>query len=250
MKIRLIVLILALIASMACQNTDNENKEAEKAKTDAGQAEVKKYYSEGRLVKELTFQDGRKNGICRNYYDDGRLKRTIWYKNDLKTDTAKWFYKEGMVYRATPYKNDKIHGIQTKYYKNGRVQARLPYRDGLRLQGLEEFLPDGREAEKYPEIKYSLRDLTGTDAGILKVMTQLTNESVNVRFYRGPLIDGAFDPEKSKDITASSGMGYLELRPDNVKGKDYVDIIAVYSSRFRNKKIITKRIKLPYNNFY
>jgi len=247
-RIFLLALVVTLVAG--CQSSGN-NKDAQEDKEETGnKVQVKKYYNEGKLVKEVTFENDVRNGICRNYYDDGRLKRTIWYENGLKEDTAKWYYPEGKVYRATPYKNDKIHGIQTKYYKTGRVQSTIPYNNGLRTQGLKEYLPDGRDAETYPTIEHNVRDLTDTKSGVLRMFTQLSNESVNVRFYRGSFIDGAFDPDKCQDITTSSGMGYVELRPDAEKGKGYIDIIAVYSTRFRNQKIITKRIKLPYNNMY
>lgn len=247
---RIFLLAMVILLAASCQNTAN-NKEARADKEgDGNKAEVKKYYSEGKLVKEVTFKNGVRNGICRNYYDDGRLRSTIWYENGLKEDTAKWYYREGMLFRATPYKNDKLHGIQTKYYKTGRVQATLPYRDGLRLQGLKEYLPYGGEPEKYPAIEHTIREMTDTPSGEVKVFTKLSNESTNVRFYRGSLIDGAFDPDKCQDITTSSGMGFVDLKPNAEKGKGYVDIIGVYITRFGNKKIITTSIKLPYNNLY
>lgn len=241
-------LIIILLLTISCQGPDAARDGRKDKKERDEKVELRKYYNEGRLVKEVSYRDSIKHGINRNYYNDGRLKRTIWYENGLKEDTAKWYYPEGMVYRATPYKNDNIHGVQTKYYKTGRIQATIPYRNGLREQGLKEYLPDGRQEETYPTIISKIRDLTDTHAGVVRVFTRLSNESVKVRFYRGALIDGLFDPEKCTDITSSSGMGFLELKPDNAKGKGYVDIIAIYSSRFGNRKIITERIKLPYNN--
>ncbi|HDZ40462.1 MAG TPA: hypothetical protein ENH59_02115 [Bacteroidetes bacterium] len=250
MKNRIIYMAIALILATACQNTGDKREASDDKGETENKAEVKKYYNKGKLVKEVTFRNDVRNGICRNYYDDGRLKRTIWYENGLKEDTARWYYPEGRVYRATPYKENKIHGVQTKYYKTGRVQATIPFKNGLRVQGLREYLPDGRDAENYPTVNHTIRDQSDTEAGVVKVFVQLSNESVNVRFYRGSLIDGTFDPDKCRDITTSSGMGYAELRPDTDQGKGYVDIIALYSTRFRNRKIITKRIKLPYNNLY
>lgn len=250
MKHGFIYLTLALVMLAGCHSQDNTAKESDNERGKSDSPEVRKYYEGGRLVKEVSFVNDVRNGICRNYYNDGRLKSTIWYENGLKEDTAKWFYPEGLLYRATPYKNDKIHGIQTKYYRSGRVQATLPYENGLRLQGLKEALPDGREVESYPSIKHTIRDLRNTDAGVVKVFTQLSNESVNVKFYRGSLKNGVFDPEKCEDITSSSGMGYIELRPDPVRGSGYIDIIAYYLTRFGNRKIITARFKLPYNDLY
>ncbi|MFO7851867.1 MAG: toxin-antitoxin system YwqK family antitoxin [Bacteroidota bacterium] len=246
---RIFLFALTMTMATGCWDTGNDKKQPDEGKADDG-VQVVKYYNEGRLAKEVTFKDSIRNGLCSNYYEDGRLKRTIWYEDGLKEDTAKWYYREGMVYRATPYKNDKIHGVQTKYYKSGRVQATLPYKNGLRTQGLKEYLPDGREVDSYPSIEYRIRDLTDTQANAVRVFTRLSNESANVRFYRGSFVNGTFDPEKCKDITTSSGMGFVELKPDNEKGKGYVDIIAVYITRFRNKKILNKRIELPYNNLY
>jgi len=247
---RVLLLATVIILSAGCQSSVNNKAARADKDEDGNKVQLKKYYNEGKLVKEVTFKNDIKHGICRNYYDDGRLKRTIWYENGLKEDTAKWYYPEGKVYRATPYKNDKIDGIQTKYYKTGRVQATIPYRNGLRVQGLKEYLPDGRIPQVYPTIDYTIRDLTDTSSGLVRIYTRLSNESTDVRFYRGSLIDGVFDPEKCQDITTSSGMGFLDLKPNDEKGKDYVDIIAVYSTRLRNNMILNKRIKLPYNNLY
>ena len=247
---RILFIAIAFVIAASCQSPGTNRKAGEGEGGTENETQVRKYYNEGKLVKEVTFRNDVRNGICRNYYDDGRLKRTIWYENGLKEDTAKWYYREGKVYRATPYNNDRIHGIQTKYYKTGRVQATIPYKNGLRLQGLKEYLPDGREGEKYPIINNIIKESTDNESVVVKVFTKLSNESVNVRFYRGSLVDGAFDPEKCQDITTSSGMGFIELKPDSERGKGYVDIIALYSTRYSNKKIITKRIKLPYNNLY
>lgn len=247
---KLIWLLMATLMVTACQYSRKEESPGGKGDEDTG-TQLKKYYNEGRLVKEVSFKNDIRHGICRNYYDDGRLKRTIWYENGVKEDTAKWYYPSGRVYRASPYSNDELQGVQVKYYKTGRVQATLPYKHGLRTQGLNEYLPDGREVDNYPDIEHTMRDMTKTDQGVIKIFTQLSNESTDVRFYKGSLNeDGTFDPDKCTDITTSSGMGFAELRPDSQRGKSYVDIIAVYITRFHNKKLIIKRIQLPYDNFY
>jgi hypothetical protein len=209
---------------------------------------VKKFYDQERLVKDITYKKGVKEGICHNYYEDGRLKSTIIYSNNLKTDTAKWYYPEGMVYRATPYKDDKINGIQTKYYKSGRKQAELPYVNSLRTPGLKEYYENGSEVDGIPSIETDINDAYYNSHGIVRLILKLSNSSKNVKFYKGSLIDGAFDEEKCKDITISSGMGYIELAKNDTTGRGYVDVIAVYTTRFRNKEIITMRVKLPYNN--
>lgn len=246
------LLLTAVVAASSCRHIIPQGEEQNQQASDTAVSEnytgIKKYYNEGRLVKEISYREGLKNGICNNYYDDGRLKRTIIYNNNLKTDTAKWYYPEGMVYRSTPYVDDMIHGVQTKYYKNGRKQAEMPYNMGLRMPGLKEYHDDGRELTGTPSVTSDITDSRWQEEGILRVIVRLDNGSANVKFYRGALINGAFDPEQCQDITISSGMGFTELKRSDSGGKNYVDIIAVYTTRFRNREIIATRIRLPYNN--
>jgi hypothetical protein len=247
MKYTLICITTLSILLVSC-NQEPGNSEIRKNNQDpATYTGVKKFYDQGRLVKETTFKNGIKHGINKNYYDDGRLKRTIMYKDGIREDTAFWYYPEGKVYRATPYRNDRIHGKQIKYYKTGYVQAVLPYRDGLRLPGLEEYLPDGRKVEHKVRIEHEMRDLYESHQ-LVRILTRLSNKSVNVEFYEGTLTDGVFDPDKCKKVTIAQGQGFIELRKSDTGGKSYVDIIAVHVTRFRNKLILTQRINLPYKD--
>ena len=218
------------------------------SKDDPNFTGLKRFHDGEKLIKETNFRNGKKEGICKNYYDDGRLKRTIIYSNDLKEDTAKWYYKSGRVYRATPYQNDKIHGVQTKYYQSGRVWAQIPYKHGLRLPGLKEYYDNGLEVGKIPSIDYNISKTYYEEDGLVSIVLTLSNKSKNVEFYKGGMLDGAFDINRAKEVTASTGMGYVELKRTTTGGKEYVDVVAVYTTRFKNKEIITKRIKLPYND--
>ena len=248
----ILILATAVIAAPSCRHIippkEGKNKQAADTTVSKDFTGIKKQYNNGKVLKEVTFINGIKNGLCSNYYDDGRLKRTIIYSNDLKTDTAKWYYPEGMVYRATPYVNDVIQGVQTKYYKNGRKQAELPYNMGLRMPGLKEYYEDGRMVIGIPSIKSEISAGMWDEEGILKVVVKLDNNSTNVKFYRGGLSDGAFNPELCSDVTIASGMGLVEMKRSDSGGKDYVDIIAVYTTRFGNKELIITRVNLPYKN--
>jgi len=242
--------VLAILILGSCQVNSEKgvSKTGARKDTTGVFSGIKRYYSEGKIIKEVTFVNGLRNGICKNYYDDGRLKSTIIYRNNIKEDTAKWYYTEGMVYRITPYVNDRIHGTQIKYYKNGRIQASLPYRNGLRLPGLKEYYENGVEVKSNQTIDYNISNQYNTNNGLVRVFLKLSQESIYVDYYHGSLVDNAFDPEKCRKVTASSGMGFIELHKDPGKGRDYVDVIAVYTTRFGNNEILTRRIKLPYKD--
>ena len=252
MKQILIVLISTSIFIINSCNTSpvaGEDKQVT-AKADSHDVTgVKQIYNGSILKKEVTYLNGIKEGLCKNYYDDGRLKRTIWYSNNLKEDTAKWYYSEGMVYRATPYRNDNIHGIQTKYYRSGRIMAEIPYRNGLRLPGLKEYYDNGLEVGNIPGIEIlKINTDSYEDDGYVTVSCYLSNKSKNVKFYVGGLVDGAFDDSRAREVTAANGMAFVELKRVSSGGSGYLDVIAVYTTRFRNSEIIIRRIKLPYND--
>ena len=86
------------------------------------------------------------------------------------------------------------------------------------------------------------------EGGVVTVLMNLSNKSKNVQFFVGGVVDGAFDQDKAKDITVSTGMGYIELFRTESGGRDYIDVVAVYITRFKNREIIIKRIKLPYKD--
>jgi antitoxin component YwqK of YwqJK toxin-antitoxin module len=245
-----IILLVLIFQSCNSSKTDSADKSVQASEqSEENFTGVKKYYEGEILKKEVTFKNGIKEGLNKNYYDDGRLKRTIWYENNLKEDTAKWYYTDGSVYRATPYKNDKIQGIQIKYHRNGRIMAEIPYRHGLRTPGLKEYYDNGLEVGNIPSI--TIQKINSTDYssdGVVSITLALSNKSKNVKFYKGGLVDGAFDPKLAKDITASSGMAYFEVYKKETGGKNYVDVVAEYTTRFRNKEIIIRRIKLPYDD--
>ena len=247
-----IVFILALLIT-SCNLITKDVKDVPPSKPvqnqdDPNYTGVKKVYQNGILLKETTYKNGIKEGLNKNYYDDGRLKRTIWYENGLREDTAKYFRRNGRLYRATPYKNDKIHGVQTKYYESRRVWAQLPYKHGNRLPGLKEYYDNGLEVGNIPTISYNLSTKDYEAEGIVTILLNLSNKSLNVKYYKGGIVDGAFDETKAKDVTAATGMGYCELFKSETGGKGYVNIVAVYTTRFKNKEIIIKRIQLPYND--
>ena len=126
--------------------------------------------------------------------------------------------------------------------------AKIPYKHGLRTSGLIEYYENGLEVGKIPSINEKISTNDYNDDGMVSIVLTLSNNSKNVSYYYGGLIDGAFDPNKAKDVTASTGMAYIELFRTEQGGKGYIDVVAEYKTRFRNYEIITKRIKLPYSD--
>ena len=250
----LFTIVILLTLGIGCQNknqksssTQKESSENIKAAPDTGWTGIKQYFSGGRLVKEVTFKNGIRNGLMKTFDASGLLYQTFWYENGQKQDTGKWFWPDGKVFRKTPFKDDSAHGIQLQYYKNGAVRAKLEFKNGIRTPYLEEFESNGRKISGYPDLVIKTTD-EYNQTGKYKINLELNNKRIPATFYRGEFTDGLFTPKKYLKLNNSETTGYLELNKSAAAGDTYVGIIAEIPTSLGNKYLVYKKINLPYNN--
>lgn len=212
---------------------------------DTGYTGIKQYFSGDRLIKEVTFKNGIRNGEMKSFYQGGQLYQTFWYENGLREDSAKWYYLEGQLFRSTPYIHDTIHGIQKQYYRNGRLRAKLEYVKGLRTPFLEEYTRDGKLFTDYPEIVYTITDNYNT-SGKVRIDLNIAGESRKVEFYLGEFTNGLYDTAKIKPINSVSGKTFVDLRKSGTTQAGHIGIIARCLTNFGNSYLTYKKIDLPY----
>jgi hypothetical protein len=247
-----LLIILALLIFSGCAGKGSAKKNAltgtdTTVVPDTGYTGIKQYMSGQVLVKEVTFQNGVREGLMKSFYQTGELRQTFLYKNGLREDSAKWYYQEGQLFRSTPYKNDTIDGIQKQYYRNGRLKAKLGYIKGLRTPYLEEFTPDGKLVGRYPQLVVNIRDEYRI-MGSYNILLELSDKSDKVRFYKGDLSNGVFDTAHCKKINTIKGIGYLNLKKTGSAGTGFVGVIAEIMTNFGNKYLVYRKIELPYND--
>jgi antitoxin component YwqK of YwqJK toxin-antitoxin module len=237
-----------------CQNKSNRNTALQKSDSkeitnvpDTGYTGIKQYFSGNRMVKEVTFKNGIREGLMKTFYANGLLYQTFWYENGIRQDTAKWYFEDGRVFRKTPFKDDSAHGIQIQYYRSGVVRAKLEYINGLRTHYLEEFESNGKKITDYPDLVIRTKDEYNQN-GTFKIYLELTNKNVKATYYRGEYNDGLFTPRKYSKLNNSETAGYLELKKSADKTNNFVGVIAEISTTLGNKNLVYKRIDLPYNN--
>lgn len=247
-----LILISFVIITGSCGRGDAGKKVSKQESDnisvpDTGYTGVKKYYSGARLVKEVTFKNGIRNGETKTYYQGGQLYQRFWYENDLREDSAKWYYLEGQVFRSTPYRRDTIDGTQVQYYRSGRVKAKIGYSKGLRTPFFQEFTQEGKLVTGYPEIVASINDEYSTK-GLVKVNLELSDASKKVTFYRGEFTNGVFDTTKCQLLNTVQGKASINLKKSNTPQANYVGIIAEIITAFGNRYLTSKKIDLPYND--
>ena len=214
---------------------------------DTGFTGIKQYYSGTRIVKEVTFNNGIREGEMKSYYAGGQLYQKFWYKNGLREDSALWYFPEGQVYRLTPYKHDTIDGIQKQFYRTGELKAKLKYIKGFRAPFLEEFTREGKLVKDYPDISFTVTDNYNT-TGKYIINLELTNKSKQVKFYRGEFTDGVFDTLKCARINTINGKAVAELRKTGTPQEESIGIIARVLTGFGNNNLTYKKIELPYKD--
>ncbi|MCX6326427.1 MAG: hypothetical protein NT144_07235 [Bacteroidia bacterium] len=247
-----LLIIFVLIFFSGCAGKGGAKKENQTpidtiTVPDTGYTGIKQYMSGQLLVKEVTFKNGRREGLMKSFYQDGRVRQTFWYKNNLREDSAKWYYEEGQVFRSTPYKKDTIDGIQKQYYRNGRLKAKLGYIKGLRTPYLEEFTQDGKLVGGYPDLVVNIRD-DYRSKGVYRVSLELSDKSTKVKYYRGDFPNGVFDTTQCKKINTIKGIGYLDLKKSGSPKTGYIGVIAEILTNYGNNYLIYKKIGLPYND--
>lgn len=214
---------------------------------DTGYTGIKKYYSGRYLIKEVTFENGVREGLMKSFYEGGQLYMTYWYENGIREDSVKWFYPDGQLFRSSPYKHDTIHGIQKQYYRTGKLKARIGYENGLRTPLLEEYTGDGKLLNGYQEVIITTTDEYRT-RGIYRINLALSDKSSKVKFYKGEFTDGRFDTILCSIIKTVEGKGSLNLKKSGSVTTNSVGIIAEIITPFGNKYFVNKKIDLPYGD--
>lgn len=147
LKIFMIVSLLAVSASAACQSSTETN-----CKDPHGMKQgtwIKKYPS-GLIQYEGYFRDDHPVGEFKRYYEDQILKSVLIYSNDGKEASATIYHPNGFISSQGKYINQMKEG-RWKYFSssvNGCLIQEEEYTKNLRNGLSLKFFPDSTLAEK------------------------------------------------------------------------------------------------------
>jgi antitoxin component YwqK of YwqJK toxin-antitoxin module len=208
---------------------------------------IKRFMSGNYVVSEVTFRDGKREGLTKTFYQSGRLQRTYWYEKGLRQDTSNWYFEEGQVFQTTPFLNDTIHGIRKQYYRTGEIKARIGFTMGYRNDFFEEYTRDGKLVRNYPELVVRTEDSYKAN-GVYRIILELTDKQTKVNYLRGDFTNGVYDTTKVKKIRTVGNTGYLDLKKTGSPTETQAGVIAAVLTDFGNRMLIYKKIDLPYND--
>lgn len=183
------------------------------------------YNEEGRLILEITYIQGKKNGTRTSYLDKETVREN--YKNDLKDGFTCYYYPDGKVRLEIPFVKGVEQGFGKEYAPDGTIITLTEYKRG--------FIVDRQRINR--------RDRNNLRQGKWYVFYS----GGNIRqegTYRDDLKDGYFkDYSESGDLQKISKYAMGELQPDaeeiaklQVRSEYYPDGKIKVSAMYRNER--------------
>jgi antitoxin component YwqK of YwqJK toxin-antitoxin module len=234
---KFILTIFTVLGFVAC-NTSAKSQAEQQSEKGPKNGLVQTYNEDGSISASIQYKNNVRHGLASDYYTDGKLRAEIEYAMGLKEGLATWYHKNGIAYRVTPYKNDQKHGVQKKFYEDGSLMSELSFAENYPGIGLKEFNKSGQERRVKTTI--ILGEKTALEDGSWRVEVRLNNKVKEVELFQGSLINNAFMHGGLKPINKTANSGFAIIP----KGQKQVGIVAKYSTRYKNDRVLTGTAKL------
>ena len=109
---------------------------------------LKRFHASGKVMTEVTYEEGTPTGTSRSYDFAGRLQRVVQFKDGQRHgELVDYWPLTGKPRRIIPYEIGVAHGVVRQYYENGQLQKRVPLRDG-EFHGIEKRYDEQGELVK------------------------------------------------------------------------------------------------------
>lgn len=204
MKYFYYVVIVSIIVSCS-----SKEKTEDQASTNEGV--VKSYRGDGTtLFSEVTYHNGKRNGLSKTYHPDGKVYLEEWYVNDKKHGQVTQYYQSGVLHSETNYDSGSMHGIVIKYHKDGKLKAESRFNHDCPCVGLKEYILNGDPRPSYPEIVVTMDDQLLTRASYYVNLT-VSERVKEVEFFKGSLKDGCFHKGLEPITMKAKEKGQIDL---------------------------------------
>lgn len=245
MMTRILLSFAMVVLFVSCMNnkSSKDTEEQDKAANDSITI-VRKPFNDNpsKIEYEIPILKGTKlrHGVQKRFSMDGCLYSEIPYTRNVRNGVAFTYYKaygdkKPLVWKEQPYVNGKLNGICKRYHRDGVLQAVYSYKNGLREIGLKEFRQNGKEIA-HP--KLILDKKIGSSS--IQITARMSNDTKNVKYYTGTLVEGKYVSENKKAIAVSNGVGKVSVSPNQKS----VTIIAMLSTNYYNTYVTAKTISL------
>lgn len=107
------------------------------------QGKYLRYFENGVLAEETSYQNNEQHGMRKIYFEDGNLEYTAFYVHGLLEGERKVFYPSGKLRVSSTYKQNQLVGPFYKYYENGKLAEEVTFVDGNENGPFVEYYENG-----------------------------------------------------------------------------------------------------------
>jgi antitoxin component YwqK of YwqJK toxin-antitoxin module len=106
------------------------------------------WYKNGQKEEEVTYKDGKKDGLWTTWYENGQKIQEVTFKNGKMISKTEWkYYENGQKEEEKTFKDGKQDGLWTMWYENGQKMWEGTYRDGEPIGLWTNWDKDGSKSE-------------------------------------------------------------------------------------------------------
>ena len=87
------------------------------------------YYPDGKIEREINFQEGEMHGLMRSFHEDGKTAMEIEYERGIMHGMSKIYDEFGNNQIFSTYKKGKLHG-EMIVFSNGKPYLKKIYHEG------------------------------------------------------------------------------------------------------------------------
>ena len=89
-------------------------------------------YENGQKEKEVTFKDGKSDGLLTWWHENGQKGKEVTYKDGEIDGLLTEWYENGQKESEATWKDDELDGKKTNWYENGEKKEEMTFKDGER----------------------------------------------------------------------------------------------------------------------
>jgi uncharacterized protein len=93
------------------------------------------YNEEGKIILEVTYRNGKKNGIKTTFMDKETVKEN--FRNDVKEGITRYYYPGGKLKMEVPFINGMEQGFGREYGTDGNIITLIEYKRGFVIERLK-----------------------------------------------------------------------------------------------------------------
>jgi antitoxin component YwqK of YwqJK toxin-antitoxin module len=100
------------------------------------------YNQDGKLLLEIFYKSGKKNGLKTSYLDKETVREN--FRNDIKEGYTRYFYREGKIKQEIPFIKGLEQGFGKEYGTDGTIITLTEYKKGFIVDRLRINRRDGQ----------------------------------------------------------------------------------------------------------